>query len=302
VTLRSAHVSDGTRFEFREAVVGAVTALVTEAANFFLFDHSEAGSVLAIAIAVVGLLLSVMRQSLQVYFSERFSRIDKLAQITGLSLSSDVASVSDLLRAYLAVGEQELSGLKQEIVVEATTKLRRLAMEKRSALLSADLYAHLFQQLDNCRSGDHVHAVSLSSEVEWNDSQVERNYLEKNREAAGRGVEVSRIFVVESGALSRFLSLPAIVEHTVESTSPLRGYFVSRGQLEHDDRELLMAIGEGFIDFNGRVAFEDRFDPAGRVRGVITVLPADLERMRSIYGKLQNMAVPLSRGLAPTAS
>jgi hypothetical protein len=284
--------------QYVEGLAGAAIAIAIELVNVFAFGHSNVGSVLAIGVAVIGLLLTVTRRALESFFQETFKRVDKLAEIADLSASSNVSSISALLETYLQVGESEFAAVKQQVVSEAAVKLRRLAIEKRSPTLqTADYYAWLFRQFEKVGPGDYIHAVSLSSEAEWNDSAVERNFLQKNLDAASAGVLVSRIFIVPANALEAFIALTPIAAHTTEDENSLSGFYISRDELEKDDRDLLLAIGEGFIDFNGRVALEDRFEQDGRARGEVTLHPSDLERMQVMFVNLLNLAEPLSRNL-----
>ncbi|MEU4714097.1 hypothetical protein AB0F73_10675 [Micromonospora purpureochromogenes] len=281
--------------QYREAVVGSAMGIGIEFANYSLFDHSPAGSQLALTVAIVGVLLALLRSALQLFVQDALEPVEKLAEIVDLQADSNVALVEGLLQRYLSVTEIEFRPVKEQIIADATEQLRRLAVEKRSSTLqTTDYYEWLFTQFDALRPGEYVRAVSLSSDTEWNDSQLERNFLAKNLEAANRGAQVSRIFVVEDERLADFLKLPPIAAHTTEIDNGLMGYFVSRNYLQRADRDALAEIGEGFIDFNGHVALEDRFDPNGKARGDVTMLRSDLDKMRRIYQRLLNMAMPLS--------
>jgi|GEM_PF-3930417 len=295
--------------EYREGIIATAIAIVVEGVNWFAFDHSQPGTILAVSVALVGLLLVITRLALQSYIKATFrstfgvtmERVERLTEIADLSVRSNVSSISGLLETYLRVGEPEFAPVRRQIVEDAAEKMRKLAVEKRTPVLETpDYYAWLFDQFDNVREGGYIHAVSLSSDLEWNDSQVEKKFLEKNLESARSGVKVSRIFVAREETLAKFIKLPPIEAHTKEVENGLVGYWVSRNQLEKAAPDLLKSIREGFIDFNGHVALEDVFDSDGGARGEVTLLPADLERMQSIYMKLQNMAEPLSKmtGLA----
>ncbi|WP_433607893.1 hypothetical protein ACQP2P_34005 [Dactylosporangium sp. CA-139114] len=281
--------------QYREAVVGFVIAVGAEAANYFYFNHSPAGSQLALIVAIVGLLLAILRFALQQAISEELQPVRKLAEIVDLQAESNVDLVDGLLQRYLSVTEIEFRAVKEQIVIDATEKLRRIAVEKRSdSLQTTDYYEWLFRQFDALRPGQYAHAVSLSSDEEWNDSQLEKNFLAKNLEAAGRGATVARIFIVEEHRLAKFIQLPPIKAHTVEAATGLSGYYISRDYLERADRGVLTDIGEGFIEFNGQVGLEDLFDPEGRARGQVTMLRSDLDKMRRIYLRLMNLATPLT--------
>jgi hypothetical protein len=285
--------------QYREAIVGSLIGIAIEAANYALFQHSPAGSLLALLVAIFGIMLALLRSALQVSVQEALQPVEKLAEIMDLEADANIALIEGLLQRYLTVTETEFRPVKEQIVADATEQLRRLAVEKRSATLqTTDYYEWLFKQFSSVRSGEYVRAVSLSSDTEWNDSQLERNFLSWNLEAAKRGALISRIFVVEEARLGAFLRLPSIQAHTTEATTGLTGYYVSRDYLQRADRDALAAIGEGFIYFNERVGLEDRFDPNGRTRGEVTMLRSDLDKMRRSYERLLNMAQPLTNQLA----
>lgn len=284
--------------QYREGVAGSAIALAIEAGNYIWFEHSTAGSQLAISVAVIGVLLALLRSALQLSMQRALEPVSKLTEIIDLQAKSNIASIDGLLQRYLSVTEDEFRPVKEQIIAEAAEQLRRLAIEKRSATLqTTDYYEWLFKQFDSLRSGEYVHAVSLSSDTEWNDSQVEKNFLAKNIEVAARGAFVHRIFIIEEARLARFMQQPPIAAHTRDAGTGLYGYFVSRTYLERTDTKVLAEIGEGFIDFNGHVALEDRFDVNGQARGEVTMLRSDLDKMLRIYQRLLNMAVPLSLDL-----
>ena len=285
--------------QYREAIVGSVIAIIIEVTNFFFFEHSTAGSQIAITTAIVGILLALLRSAVQLSMNQALEPVQKLSEIVDLQSAANIAGIQSLLQRYLSVTEVEFRSVKEQIISDAAEALRRLAVEKRSATLqTADYYDWIFRQFDALRPGDYVHAVSLSSDTEWNDSQVEKKFLAKNLDAAANGAEISRIFIVEEERLANFLAIPPIQAHTVEAATGLNGYYISRRTLEKFDRRYLEEVGEGILDFNGHVGLEDRFDPDGRARGDVTMLQSDLDRMRRVYDRLMNLAEPLSESLA----
>jgi hypothetical protein len=288
--------------QYREAIVGSVIAIIIEGTNYLVFKHSTAGSQLALTVAIIGVMLALLRSAMQLSMNEALQPVRKLSEIVDLQAEANIAGIQSLLQRYLSVTEVEFRSVKEQIVNDAAEELRRLAVEKRSATLqTADYYDWIFRQFEALRPGDYVHAVSLSTDTEWNDSQVEKKFLAKNLEAAENGVEISRIFIVEEERLSRFLALPPIKAHTVEARTGLNGYYISRRSLEKFDRHYLEEVGEGILDFNGHVGLEDLFDPDGRARGQVTMLRSDLDKMLRVYERLLNLAEPLSETLAGSA-
>lgn len=287
---------------YREAVVAAIIAGAIELANALLFTkHGEStapGAALALAVAGVGLMLTVHRHSLQSHIANNLARIDRMADLIDIAVESDTAVLTGVFQAYARVTESEFREVKDQLLSNTIEQLRKLEIEKRSDTLGTlDYYEWLFRAFDNLGRDEYMHAVSLSSDTEWNDSELEKKFLQKNLDAAAAKAQVSRIFVVPPTRLEAFIDIPPIAAHCVENDNGLNGYYVDRSQLEASDAALLKAIGEGFIDFNGRVGLEDIFDLDGGVRGQVTLNPSDLTRMGRIYDRLQNMAVPLSHAL-----
>jgi hypothetical protein len=287
------------RVPFVEALVAAAIGITLEILNAALFENSHGGIALGVAVAVGGVLFSLQRLALEKSFEKELEPLKRLKDYVDLSSTVKYAELATIIASYAAITETEFKPVKQQILVETADQLRALEISKRSSTLSTSHYYNwLFQQFTQLHKKEYVHAVSLSSEEEWNDSDLEKNFLKVNIEAGKRGVDVSRIFVVKGSEISKFVSLPPIVAHTQESPIKLKGYWVRREQLEKYDAQLLLALGEGFIDFNGRVGLEDRFDPFGAARGDVTMLEEDLRKMKTQYENLMKMAVPLSTQLS----
>ncbi|WP_335986133.1 hypothetical protein [Glycomyces sp. MUSA5-2] len=290
-----------------EAVFGLLLGAAFGVVNWLFLASSPAGWALSLAAPVGSMLLTIQRKALEESFAKERDDINatlardllplrKIADYIEIGPDADYSSLNEVVRRFAAITEPEFSPVKQKIVKDATEQLRLLAINKRSSTLqTGDYYDWLFRQFGTLGNGEYVHAVSMSSDEEWNDSDLERNFLRANIDAAERGVRVERIFIVESKRIAEFLTRSPIDQHTKESEAPLIGYLVKNEEVTKYDPNLLKQIGEGFIDFNGRVGLEDRFDPSGSARGEVTMLDVDLSRMLEIYNKLIKMATPLSR-------
>lgn len=280
-----------TSIPFAEAVAAVLIAIIVEFANSKYFGKSELGTLLAIQTGFIGVLLSIQRLNLDESRQREQARIDKVAEYLDVQQDASYNSIRALGERFGSITEAEFTPVKDQIVADAQEQLRRLAIEKRSATLqTTHYYDWLFKQFERSNKNEYMHAVSLSSDEEWNDSQLEQNFLKANVQAAGRGVEVCRIFIVADDRVAQFMKLPPIQKHSKSSGSGLVGYLVSRNELEKYDPQVLRSVGQGFVDFNGKVGLEDIFDPQGAARGQVTMLPEDLERMLSIYNRLLNMA------------
>lgn len=291
-----------------ESVFGVVVGVITGILSWiFLSELPLVGWVVSLAAPVFGVLLTLQRKSLEEAFVTEGHAIrstlerdllplEKIADFVEIGPDADYSSLNEVVRRFSAITEPEFSPVKQKIVKDATEQLRLLAINKRSPTLqTSDYYVWLFRQFSSLIAGEYMHAVSMSSDEEWNDSDLEKNFLKANIDAAHRGVLIERIFIIESDRIAGFLERSPIDSHTKDSEAPLTGYWVKKEELAKYDPHLLRQVGEGFIDFNGRVGLEDRFDPNGGARGDVTMLDVDLARMGEIYGKLIKMATPLVR-------
>lgn len=293
-------------WQWIEPLAGVLIAVIIEVANSLWFHSSAPGWVLGVGVALGSLLLALQRvaierrvleetQNVREELNRETKPIRALSQYVDLTQVANYEPLSDLASRYASITEIEFAPVKKQLVEEAIDKLRRLASDKRSPTLrTGDYYNWLFTQFGQLKPKDYVHAVSLSSDEEWNDSALERNFLEANIDAGRRGVDVIRIFIIPDDRITNFVKLEPINHHTVESDTPLKGYRVRQEELQKYDPKLLKAINQGFIDFNGRVGLEDKFDQEGEVRGEVTMLPQDLKRMNDIFTKLMTMAKPLS--------
>jgi len=285
-------------FTLAEAAIGAGIAVVIEVVNVTVFGNTPAGIALGVGSLVAGLMLSVQRNALERTIEHETAPIHKIKEYLDISREVSYEPLSSIVQRYGSITEPEFLTVKNRIATETQDQLKRLAVDKRSPTLqTGEYYEWLFEQFKKVGKGSYVHAVSMSTIEEWNESDLEANFLKANIEAGQRGAEITRIFVVGSNEIANFLAIDAIQKHAVESTEPLHGHWVRREVLQKQDPRLLGALGEGFIDFNGRVGLEDRFGEPGEARGDVTMLPADLQRMRLQYDRLMQMAVPLSSGL-----
>ncbi|MBY8856636.1 hypothetical protein K7711_09135 [Nocardia sp. CA2R105] len=282
------------KLQYLEGLIGAFIALVTEGANYLFFEHSRAGTQLALTVAILGLLLTILRRSIQSFIESSLTPVRKMSEIIDLQTNANVQEIQALMQIYISITEEEFRFVNEQIISDAEQQLRRLAVEKRSSTLqSSDYYDWIFKQFDNLKEGDWVRAASLSSEIEWNDSQLERNFLAKNIEAGARGVKIDRIFVIDPATLPKFTQLYPIQQHLAGRNPGVNGYIVNRTTLEKEDPALLRDIREGILDFNGRVGLEDIFSSGGGTRGEVTMHEPDLLRMRRVFDRLMYMAAPM---------
>lgn len=251
----------------------------------------------AIVTWIIGALLTFHEARREARLTDKLERIDKLSEAFDLSNTCDVEALNNLIRSYLAIPEPEFARVKDGVIASARDELLRLSNEKSSGELpSGEYYSWLLPMLDAAQPGTTIRALSMMMEVEWDDSEPERRFIEKNREAAERGVSVERVFVSTPQVLLQAMrDVEAVRLHTSD-TAPelLRGYFVDRAYLERSDSSLVKKLGSGFIDLNGRVALVDLHGEDGVARGEVTMKGARLEQIGDIHAQLMLHARPLT--------
>ena len=247
----------------------------------------------------VGILLALNQMRSEAKAEKQFEHLKKLTEIIDLSADCDIAQLREVIDAYLRIPEPEFLRVKAGILSSTRDELLRLANEKSSGdLSSGPYYRWLLPMLEDAAPGSTIRALSLMMTCEWDDSPSERQFIELNKAAARRGVRVERIFVMPRGQLVQALRNPAVRWHLMEEDPPnLLGYVVDFDWLARNDKPLAAKLGDGFIDFHGaerRVALVDLHSVDGSIRGAVTMLPAQLAKLREIHDTLLVHAEELS--------
>jgi hypothetical protein len=147
--------------------------------------------------------------------------------------------------------------------------------------------------IERSEPGSQIWAVSMMLESEWNDSPPERRFLKANTEAAERGVQIDRIFVIPEAHIAPALSANVgIRSHLERGGDNLRGSVVKREYLEQHDSLLLKELGDGLIAFDETVALIDS-SSEGEIRGKATMNPSELRRLRRLFDNLKVHSVDL---------
>lgn len=287
------------KLQTSEGIIGALIAAMIEGVNYGFFHHSNLGVAVAILVAIVGLLLTIMRHSLRVSFEETYQRVEQLASIVDLNRRARLPALQSIVNEYIDIHEDEFRRIKDQIINDASKKLHDLASNKRSPTLPRnEYYAWLLPMVYNLRKGNSIKAVSTSSEVEWDNSPEEERFLEANLQAARAGCIVERIFIVKRSNLKAFLSNPAIDAQTMEAGNGVIGSVAFLEDLERKAAVLLQRLGSGVLLINERVALLDQFSEGGHVRGEVTMEPGELNRYLDMFTQFKIMAIPLTRSLA----
>jgi hypothetical protein len=250
----------------------------------------------------VGILLAVNQMRSEARFASGFERLDKAAEVVDLNATCDVDGLNDLVDAYLRVPEEELTGIKSTVIATARDELVRLATEKSSGELSSgEYYRWLLPMIGRAPTGSTIYAVSLMMSCEWDDSPSERLFIKANLDAAKRGVNVERIFIMPAAMLPAALQMPAVESHTEEAKPKrLKGYYVPLERLQQADAPLAARVQDGFIAFGDRAALIDRHSVDGSARGVVTLLPGQVAQLHEMHEELLMHADLLSRTMHQT--
>jgi hypothetical protein len=279
--------------DFVDLVVGGgLTGL------FFIVSMPEIATMTGVATALFGAMkysLKAEMRQIQLEMAKELLPLQQIRQVIDIEQSSNVEQVDGIRKVYLGILEPEFRSVKDSILFEANERLLALSHQKTSEELGTGAYyTWLLPMLAEMRAGERISAVSLMYDAEWDDSEVERKFVEENLAAARRGVSVQRIFIIPQDKLSAALQNEAIALHLKEADNGLDGYFVRREDLEHRDPDLLRRAGDGFIKISDRVALIDKFGAAGEVRGKVTMNQADIRFLATIFSQLLLQATKLT--------
>jgi hypothetical protein len=253
---------------------------------------------IALVIGVIGILFSVGRYGLDELLSEywntqltqRFSKVDRLAEIVDLEYRNDLPEVKNLIELYSGITDPEFFDIKQEILLSTIHRLSQIHQDRRTATLSTGAYYEfLLGLLDSIKVGETIHAVSTGEAIEWDDSPEEERFFTANKEIVSRGGRVVRFFVYDKAAFLAAKTSNKKVEAHFSGTG-LEGNFVDKDRLKATDPYLYKAIGQGFILVEQRIAVVDIFglEP----RGYITKNRDELKRFSTAVNQLRQLADP----------
>jgi hypothetical protein len=161
---------------------------------------------------------------------------------------------------------------------------------EHSSLRTVEYYQRLFMSLAVART--RICAISLMGDPEWTDSALERRFLELTLEAAHRGVEIYRVFVMSEQTLQQSIgSVPALRAHCRgEGPSSLRGFVIPPETIN------TTGLGDGFIAFDDDVVVVDAFEN-GHARGKISKNSSDVARLLALHQYLRERSEELTVGM-----
>ena len=269
---------------FSETFIGFGVAVVL----FLLGIEELAGVSVILGPALSGSRYLIMRQ-----MREQLEQVQSLAQIMDLRRGVATPELREMNDAFIEITEDDFRSVKDAILSDTTTRLRRLAREKQSDELGAGAYYQwLLPIFEHLPRGSEVWAVSMMMDCEWTELPEEERFLDLNVAAAEAGSVVERVFVLPRDLLSEALANRAVQTQVAKASANLRPYIAFREDLMKSDPHLVEKLGSGFIAFDRRVVLVDRHDPDG-VRGYVTMSRPDVTRFRRIFEELRNLARPL---------
>jgi hypothetical protein len=264
---------------------------------------------LATFFAILGSLIVISRLVLQSKVASRINKLEgkvlaslePLEQLKGyidLTSTMHLTQIRGLLDLYASITEPEFKTVKDRVLRDSATKLSQLHTLKRSDVLQTSAYYQwLLPMLDDIPAGEHLRAISLMNNAEWDDSQAERQFFQKHIAAAERGVQIDRIFIVERNTFPAAFENPAVAAHLVERKNGINGYLLYRDWFQQHEPESLKHVRDGFIIIGSRVALVDTFSDQGEVRGYVEMNPAEVTALVEIFEQLKVVAEPLSEKL-----
>ncbi|GHT57570.1 hypothetical protein FACS18945_2220 [Bacteroidia bacterium] len=68
-----------------------------------------------------------------------------------------------------------------------------------------DFYSSMHKSYADCVAGDRIWAIEMPRSDIWNDSEEEQRFIQDNIDAAERGVEITRVFVINAEDAEKFV-------------------------------------------------------------------------------------------------
>ena len=279
--------------------IGTALGVVT---LHFVFHKDELAELFAIAGALVTLGRLGYTAELEKSIAELREPLDRIREYFDVSAQAHFAVFRDMLQVYGKITEAEFSRVKDGILADARSRLLDLANDKKSVVLpTTTYYGRLLPMIEKAIPPERIWALSMMRELEWTDSQPERNFIEFSKAAAQRGVPIDRVFVMGRDIVTIAVDNSAIKLHLhSEEPSKLRGFVVDEEVVRRDDEELHSKLGDGFIAFGERVALVDVFSGKS-ARGYVTMNPVEIARLQEVYDRLLILAEPLDFYIARRA-
>ncbi len=253
-------------------------------------DRKDLAEIAWVTAAIVGVAriayLADMRHELE--------PVHDLVVAMGLRSGSDTR-LYELTQLHDRISAPELQLLRDDVLSRASASLQPLADDLTSEPLEPSLYYEwLNRMLSHAKQGTRIRAVTTMLESEWDESPPEQHFLKANIDAAKRGVQVERLFIVPEQRLSRFGSTDVARVHALRGSKRLIGSFITRETLAAVDDELLSRLGAGFIAFGSSAALIDLTVPPDPARGQVTMSVRRLTSLLRAFDQAGLHSTPLT--------
>jgi Dehydrogenases with different specificities (related to short-chain alcohol dehydrogenases) len=158
---------------------------------------------------------------------------------------------------------------------------------------SGKFYRYLHKYFTEAERGTKMWIASTMMENEWNESPQERIYKQDNIDAAERGVEIERIFIMDEKGWREFKENPSILAHL--ENKKIKSLYVDRDYFVKNNPSVLEDIEDGFIGIDDELLLVD-LPPSNNKdsRGYITFNKNQIKKSKKAYEELKKQAKLLS--------
>ena len=108
-----------------------------------LIGNSHAVNAVVVVLVGMGALLSLSRRAWERHTDQRFKQVAQLAESVDLSSRANYRELRDFNEMYQGITNRHFEPVRSSILLEATNRLRPMAMSDESGLLKASMYVEL---------------------------------------------------------------------------------------------------------------------------------------------------------------
>lgn len=221
------------------------------------------------------------------------TNLTSIGEIVDLTQDQLPEKIRGLSTRYLKVTEPKLGLYKDNVLDEAICALQELDRTMTTPVLQeVEFYKWLYHEFEQATSSTTFEIVSMDEDLEWQDSEEEREFLEKNLQAAKSGAKIDRIFVFDNNRLENAKENKAIFLHRKAERNGLNGFFVNKADFRKKGGNALRRAGQGFIIVDRKRVIIDKFQD-NEARGYVTFDPAKVARYIDTYELFEVSARPL---------
>ncbi len=197
----------------------------------------------------------------------------------------DVQSASKILSLYSEIHDPDLIQLKKESLNKCLSELENLSNGYLPDIRNTTFYMWFINQFNNAEIS--ISSVSSMPEKFWVEFEAERKSLQANYEAAERGCESKRIFILKNmDSLTEGESRKVFFEHYEHSVQSLITY-----EEQINDHDLWEIVKNGFVIIDDRVLLLDIGEPPNTT-GRMSKIVAEIGNYRKAFNQLEITSIP----------